>query len=128
MTPDIFVRHKPLSVNQCWQGKRFKTPAYKKYERDMLLMLPALELPEGDLEVIYEFGMSNSQADWDNPIKPFQDILQKKYLFDDSRIKKATVIKTKTSKGAEFVRFRIGSYDATEMINAPIRKDKQEQA
>lgn len=114
MTPDIFIREKPLSVNQCWQGKRFKTKTYVQYERLLLALLPALDVPEGDLEVIYEFGMSNGRADWDNPIKPFQDILQKKYGFDDHRIRKATVIKTKTSKGAEYIRFRIGEYEGRE--------------
>ena len=45
------------------------------------------EIPEGDLQVRYEFGL-NTMADWDNPVKPLQDILQKKYNFDDRRIKK----------------------------------------
>jgi len=31
---------KPLSVNEAWRGRRFKTPEYRKYERD-ILTLPA---------------------------------------------------------------------------------------
>lgn len=100
---------KPLSVNQVWQGKRFKTPAYKKYERDLLLMLPKIQLPKPPYFVFYEFGMSSTLSDWDNPIKPFQDILQKKYGFDDRDIMKAEVVKTIVPKGKEYLTFNIES-------------------
>jgi hypothetical protein len=36
---------KPLSVNESWQGKRFKTDKYKLYERACLFMLPKLNVP-----------------------------------------------------------------------------------
>lgn len=89
----IQIHRKPLSVNACWQGKRFKTPLYKEYEKEILKLLPdKYDIPEGDLQVRYEFGL-NTMADWDNPVKPLQDILQKKYDFDDRRIMKAEVIK-----------------------------------
>ena len=68
----IQIHRKPLSVNACWQGKRFKTPEYKAYEKEILLLLPnKYEIPEGDLQVRYEFGL-NTMADWDNPVKPLQ--------------------------------------------------------
>lgn len=106
---------KPLSVNQAWQGRRFKSKAYKKYERDLMLMLPNnLEIPEGDLVVHYVFGQSNMGADWDNPIKPFQDVLCKKYGFDDRRIVQSVTQKVKTEKGAEFVEFELFNADEYE--------------
>ena len=38
---------KPLSVNEAWQGKRFKTNSYKSYEKDVMRLLPAnLEIPK----------------------------------------------------------------------------------
>jgi Holliday junction resolvase RusA-like endonuclease len=46
-------------------------------------------------------------ADWDNPIKPLQDILQKKYGFDDRRIMKASVIKNVVKKGDGYLNFSI---------------------
>jgi Holliday junction resolvase RusA-like endonuclease len=98
---------KPLSVNEVWQGKRFKTPAYKAYERDVLLILPKLTVPDNGLDVSITFGFSNSQSDIDNPVKPFIDILQKKYGFNDSRIMKMTLIKEKVAKGMEFIQFNI---------------------
>lgn len=99
---------KPLSVNEVWQGKRFKTPAYKRYERDLMLMLPPMALPEtGNLSLTLEFGFSSKAADWDNPIKPFVDVLQKKYGFNDSRIYKSVVSKRIVRKGAEFISFKL---------------------
>jgi Holliday junction resolvase RusA-like endonuclease len=98
---------KPLSVNLAWKGRRFKTNIYKKYEKDLLLILPEMKIPEGDFSVVYEFGFSNRLSDWDNPIKPFQDILQKRYDFDDSRIVSATVAKVVVKKGCEYIKFNI---------------------
>jgi len=103
----IQIHRKPLSVNACWQGKRFKTPIYKDYEKEILELLPdKYEIPEGDLQVRYEFGL-NTMADWDNPVKPLQDILQKKYDFDDRRIMKAEVIKKVVKKGDGYFNFEI---------------------
>jgi Holliday junction resolvase RusA-like endonuclease len=103
----IQIHRKPLSVNACWQGKRFKTPLYKEYEKEILELLPdKYEIPEGDLQVKYEFGL-NTMADWDNPVKPLQDILQKKYDFDDRRIMKAEVIKKVVKKGDGYFNFEI---------------------
>jgi Holliday junction resolvase RusA-like endonuclease len=98
---------KPLSVNQCWQGKRFKTPKYKNYEKELMYRLPALKLPPAPYHLILKFGFSSKLADWDNPVKPFQDILQKRYNFDDRDIFKATVEKEIVKKGAEFIEFKI---------------------
>lgn len=103
------IQMKPLSVNQVWQGKRFKTKEYKLYEQSCMYLLPKLEIPDGKIEIDFEFGFSNSQSDFDNPIKPFLDILQKKYGFNDSKIWKATVLKTIVKKGEEFIKFEIKS-------------------
>lgn len=105
------VKIKPLSVNEVWRGRRFKTPAYTRYERDLLLILPKMSVPEvGPLELTLDFGFSAKTADWDNPIKPFVDVLQKKYGFNDSRVYKSTVTKSIVKKGAEFIRFSLFEY------------------
>ena len=103
---------KPLSVNKAWQGKRFKTPEYKRYEKDVLMILPKLKVPDGDLSIYLEWGFSNLSSDWDNPIKPFQDILQKKYDFNDSRVMEATVKKVKVKEGDDYIKFKIISLNA----------------
>ena len=102
------INVKPLSVNQCWQGKRFKTVKYKRFEKAVLLLLPnKYKVPAGLLKITLKWGFSSKLADWDNPIKPFQDILQKKYNFNDSRVCKATVEKEIVPKGEEYIEFKI---------------------
>jgi len=103
----IQLHIKPLSVNEAWQGRRFKTKKYKAYEKELMLLLPnSYEIPEGDLHVTYEFGLSK-MADWDNPVKPLQDILQKKYKFDDRRIIKAEVVKHVVKNAEGYFNFEI---------------------
>jgi len=105
---------KPLSVNQVWMGRRFKTPKYKAYEKELLLKLKKINIPDGKLEIHLIFGFSNKNSDWDNPIKPFQDILQKKYGFNDRSVYKAIVEKKDVPKGKEFIKFKIIQGDAEE--------------
>jgi hypothetical protein len=50
-------------------------------------------------------------ADWDNPIKPTQDIIAKKYGFNDRRILKGTVIKNVVKKGEGYFTFSIRGID-----------------
>ena len=89
---------KPLSVNDAWRGKRFKTDAYKGYERSLLILLRPLEIPDGQLQIYLEWGFSSSASDWDNPIKAFQDCLQKKYGFNDNKIKLGVVKPVKVKR------------------------------
>ena len=105
------VKISPLSVNQCWQGQRFKTKKYLAYEKEVLLTLRPIKLPPPPYSVNYEFGMSNSLSDWDNPVKPLQDILQKKYGFNDRDIMEAHVKKIKVKKGEEYFAFSILHYE-----------------
>ena len=98
---------KPLSVNQVWQGKRFKTPKYKSYERLLLLELKPLKLPKAPYLIKYKFGFSSKLSDLDNPVKPLQDILCKKYGFDDRDIFKIIIEKEIVKKGSEYLEFII---------------------
>jgi Holliday junction resolvase RusA-like endonuclease len=99
---------KPLSVNEAWQGRRFKSNKYKKFERDVLLMLPKnKESFSGMLQIDLFFGFSNVLSDLDNPIKMTLDILQKKYGFNDKNIFELNVRKCKTEKGKEFISIQI---------------------
>lgn len=103
---------KPLSVNQCWQGKRFKTPKYKSYEMELLTCLkPNLTIPKGLLHLSVTFGLSSKLNDIDNGLKPLIDILQKKYNFNDRDIYKLDVVKEIVPKGKEFIDFSIKSLD-----------------
>ena len=99
---------KPLSVNQCWMGRRFKTKLYKAYEAQTLTLLPkSIDIPSGALRLTLTIGFSNKRADIDNIAKPFIDILQKKYGFNDCQIYHLSMIKTIVKKGDEFIGFQI---------------------
>ena len=104
------VNIKPLSINQCFQGRRFKTPKYKQYEKELMILLPALSVPDGLLEVVITFGLSSKLNDIDNGLKPFIDILQKKYLFNDRDIYKLIVEKKIVPKGEEFIECEIKTF------------------
>lgn len=105
----IEIQEKPLSVNQAWQGKRFKTDIYKAYEKKMLLLLPKAKKPFSDmLRIEIHFGFSNQCSDIDNPVKPLLDILQKKYGFNDKSIFELNLRKNIVQKGDEFI--KIGIY------------------
>jgi Holliday junction resolvase RusA-like endonuclease len=98
---------KPLSVNEAWKGRRFKSDKYKSYERNVLTLLRPMTIPEGPLELFLEWGFSSAGSDFDNPIKPFTDCLQKKYDFNDNRIVEAHIKKVKVKKGFEYINFEI---------------------
>ena len=100
------INIKPLSVNEAWQGRRFKTPKYSKYEKDMLTLLPNnITIPKDNIKLFIEFAFSNSASDIDNCLKPFIDCLQKKYGFNDKLINELDVRKIKVSKGYEHIIF-----------------------
>jgi Holliday junction resolvase RusA-like endonuclease len=107
----IRVKIKPLSVNDAWKGQRFRSNDYKQYEHDVLLMLPnniKIELkPNENYQITFKFGFSSASSDWDNPIKPLQDIIAKKYGFNDKRIKRGVVDVEKVKKGNEYFEFNI---------------------
>ena len=110
------IKIKPLSVNKCWQGRRFKTPTYKSYETELLLKLPKINISSGELSVTITFGFSNKLADVDNSVKPFIDILQKKYMFNDRQIYLLILKKEIVSKGDEFIDFIIEEMKTNETI------------
>jgi len=102
------IKIKPLSVNQAWQGKRYKTDKYKAFEKELLLLLPPMKIEfKGDLSVELIYGFSNSLSDVDNPTKPVLDVLQKKYGFNDRQIVELTLKKEIVKKGEEFIELKI---------------------
>lgn len=103
----IKINIKPLSVNLAWQGKRFKTPAYKQYEHYVLLLLPNIKIPKAPYQVTIELGFSNKASDLDNPVKLILDILQKKYGINDKDIYRLIINKCIVPKQLEYFKFKI---------------------
>ena len=107
----IEIKIKPLSVNDAWKGRHFHTDEYKAFFKELWYLLPyQMKIHEGKLQVTYIFGLSNRNADWDNPIKAFQDIIAKKYHFNDNRVYRAVVEKVDVKKGEEFISFIIDKF------------------
>lgn len=105
----VFI--KPLSVNECWKGRRFKSKAYSVYEKQVLLTLKPIKLPPAPYELKLKFGFSSKASDWDNCIKPLQDCLAKKYKFNDKLIRRGVVETEIVAKGKEFFEFEITTFN-----------------
>ena len=81
---NIEVKIKPLSINKAWQGRRFKTQDYKKYEEEFLWLLPKKEMIKGDVEIDLKFYLKKpKRCDVDNFVKPILDFLTKKMYIED---------------------------------------------
>lgn len=107
----IKLQIKSISVNEAYRGRRFKTQDYIAYDTELSHLLPHLAIPEGKLEVHYIFGLSSKASDYDNCIKQFQDIISKKYGFNDNRIYKAVIEKVDVKKGEEYIEFDVKKLD-----------------
>lgn len=102
----IRIDHKPLSVNEAWKGRKFKTENYIKYERAILYMLPRIKVPKAPYRLDIEFGIS-ILSDLDNCLKLMIDILQKKYKINDRDIMEIYAKKIVVKKGKEFIAFEL---------------------
>lgn len=100
---------KPLSVNEAFQGRRFRTDKYDFFIKNMLLMLPkTIEIPdETNIKLAIEFGFSSKNSDIDNCCKAFIDCLVKKYKVDDRHIYEMHVFKTIVPKSKEYIKFKV---------------------
>jgi Holliday junction resolvase RusA-like endonuclease len=94
-----------MSINEAFQGKRFKTKRYKEYREELFCLLPKISIGQEELCLDIEFGFSSSRSDIDNCIKPFLDALTDKYGVDDRYIYELNVKKTIVKKGNEFIKF-----------------------
>jgi len=103
------IKIKPLSVNEAFKGKRFKTDLYNEFIQKMHSLLPNdLIIPnEKYIKISIQFGFSSRASDIDNCCKSFLDCLVKKYKVDDRNIYEMHVFKDIVKKGDEYIRFKI---------------------
>lgn len=93
---------KPLSVNEAWQGRRFKTPKYRQFTQDIEYSLLSQKneiMPvSGNLEVICNWYLiNNKKTDVDNLLKPLLDsLVENEIIKDDRFIQKLIVTKHKS--------------------------------
>ena len=98
-------------MNKAYRGRRFLSSDYKSYKEELLYILPKMKVPQGRLFLKIVVGYSNKASDIDNCVKPFLDVLQEKYDFNDKRVYLLEVEKEDVKKGAEFIDFDISSLD-----------------
>ena len=81
-----FVSLKPISVNRCWQGRRFKTKEYDSWIELGLYLLPKVKMHKGEISIRLSFFVKNAKrSDLDNMIKPTLDLLVKGGWIEDDR-------------------------------------------
>jgi len=98
---------KALSVNSCYQGKRFKNQLHKDYVKEVMSQLPIKFIGIPPYKLVIEFGLSSKLQDLDNCIKVFQDCLTVKYNFNDREIYEIQANKYNVPKGSEYIKFDI---------------------
>ena len=84
------IKIKALSVNKCWQGRRFKTKEYDVYIEEMLWLLKGYKgyrpKDKEHFGLIIKWGSPGAnRADIDNILKPFLDSLVKSGIITDDR-------------------------------------------
>lgn len=100
---------KPLSVNAAWQGRRFKSKEYKRYEREIVpLLLRYKDKKKGLCWISYRFFLTNwKMTDADNLVKVTQDFLVKCGIIEDDRkIMKYTIEKIPSDRN--YIQIEIG--------------------
>lgn len=91
------IKVKPLSANQCWQGRRYKTRKYDDYIKECLLLLPKRDQIKGECGIKIVFALEKpKRQDVDNFLKPLLDIITKKgYIEDDRFVQEISIKKVK---------------------------------
>lgn len=107
----IEIPIKPLSINEAFKGRRFKTQKYDTFIKSMSILLPEITLPPAPYSIDIVLGYSSRASDIDNGLKSLLDCLVKQYDFDDREIYKMNVKKEIVKKGFEFIKFEIKSME-----------------
>jgi len=97
-----FIPIKPISINACYQGRRYRTNAFKKWQELVWHYLPKKEVLKRDGHlgiIIYLYLKSLWKSDIDNFCKPIIDcMVKKRYLLDDRYITYLEVHKFKSEE------------------------------
>ena len=108
---------KPLSTNDAWSGKRYKTKEYKDFEQILLILLRKMKpvIPEGPVGFDLRVGIS-ARFDADNTIKTLLDTIEK-YCnhFNDNSVFDIHVRKVLVPAGDEYM--RLGFYEFTGQLD-----------
>lgn len=111
-----------ISTNQIWTGRRYLSPRARDFKKEAhsRLLTCRSELKGqlaaaggGALAIRFEFGLSRD-ADVDNCLKLVIDTICALLGIDDRRFRGVSAMKTKVTRGDEFIRFAIEKFDEAE--------------
>ena len=109
---EIEIPTQALTINQAFQGRRFKTKAYQVFEKEMSILLPRQKTIWGWVNVEYEYGLTPRTfgiTDVGNLEKCLSDILVKRGFIEDDR-KILTLIQKKLQSPRFYIRIKIYPY------------------
>jgi len=92
---------KAITINQCWQGRRFKAPKYTQWRKDAVLLLSQHKKYKEEIEyelTINVYTRHASTSDTDNFIKPIQDALVEAGIIPDDKYIKRVICEKFKSK------------------------------
>lgn len=94
----MIIPIKGISINQCWQGRRFATKQYKDWRENMLMLMPKQKMITGNVRIWIILNLKSIiRSDIDNFLKPIIDCIVKKgWIEDDRFIQKLNVYKIKS--------------------------------
>lgn len=109
----VHLKAAPVSTNQLYVGKRWKSKRAKQFEHNVANQLAVFcadkTLPAGELSIAFRFGTTRRQ-DVDNSVKCVLDVICKHYGIDDRRFTGISLVRVPVPKGSEFITFRIMPY------------------
>ena len=77
---------KGISINECFQGRRFKTKKYNAFIEEMLYTMPKQKMIKGMVRIGIAFSLKSIlRSDLDNLLKPVIDCVVKKGWIEDDR-------------------------------------------
>lgn len=104
----ITINIKPLSVNEAYKGRKYKTTKCDVFKNTFKSVMPdKIDVPKGYLSIHFIFGLSSKSGDGDNCVKISQDCIAEKYKFNDKLIKRWIIEVENVKKGNEFISFNL---------------------
>ena len=91
---------KPLSLNNCYRGRRFSTRQKKQYDRDLQILLPKVRVDGPLYTVTFRFFLQRPFAgDLDNLCKNLLDnIVDRGIITSDKKVVEIHLYKYRASK------------------------------
>lgn len=97
----ITIPIKPISANECWKGRKFKTKKYDMWREETLWLVKAQSKSNAikDCSIDFKFYLNSPAMDLDNMLKPIIDTLQfAGIILNDRYITKITAEKIKSKE------------------------------